>query len=59
MIIYDKELIDIEDVFENDEVVLMKSIYKAEHFSVEQLSAGVKDKNGDIVKIVNISERII
>lgn len=59
MIIYDKELIDIEDVFENDEVVLMKSIYKAKHFSVEQLSVGVKDKNGDVVKIVDISERII
>lgn len=59
MIIYDKELIDIEDVFENDEVLLMKSTYKAKHFSVELLSVGVKNENGDIVKIVDISEKII
>lgn len=59
MIIYDKELIDIEDVFENDEVLLMKSTYKAKHFTVEQLSVGVKDKTGDIVRIVDISEKII
>lgn len=59
MIIYDKELIDIEEIFENDEVVLMKSIYKSKYFKVEQLSVGVKDENGDIVKIVDISEKIL
>lgn len=59
MIIYDKKLIDVEDIFENDDVVLMKSTYKAAHFMVEQLSVGIKDSNGDISKIVDVSEKII
>lgn len=59
MIIYDEELIDTEDIFENNEVVLIKSIFKSKLFNTQKLAVGVKNKNGDIVKIVEISEKIL
>ena len=59
MIIYDEELIDTEDIFENDDVVLMKSTFKSKLFSTQKLAVGIKNENGDIVKIVEVSEKIL
>ena len=59
MVIYDEELIDTEDIFENDEVVLMKSTFKSKLFNTQKLAVGVKNENGDIVKIVEINEKIL
>ena len=59
MIIYDEELIDTEDIFENEEVVLMKSTFKSKFFSIQKLAVGVKNENGDIVKIIDVSEKIL
>ena len=46
------ELICIEDLFENDEYVLMKAIFITNNKSITKTSVGIKEKNGDIVKIV-------
>ncbi len=46
------ELIYIEDLFENDEYVLMKGIFIINNKSITKTSVGIKEKNGDIVKIV-------
>lgn len=59
MIIYDEELIDTEDIFENDDVVLMKSTFKSKLFITQKLAVGIKNENGDIVKIVEVSEKIV
>lgn len=50
------ELIQIEDVLENDEYVLIKAIYIAENQSYTEISVGIKDLNGDIVKIVCVDK---
>lgn len=50
------ELIQIEDVLENDEYVLIKAIYVAENQSFTEISVGIKDLNGDIVKIVCVDK---
>lgn len=50
------ELIQIEDVLENDEYVLIKAIYAAENQNFTEISVGIKDSNGDIVKIVCIDK---
>lgn len=50
------ELIQIEDVLENDEYVLIKAIYAAENQSFTEISVGIKDLNGDIVKIVCVDK---
>lgn len=56
MIIYDEELLDTEDIFENDEIVLMKSTFKSKFFIIQKLAVGVKNENGEIVEI---SEKIL
>lgn len=56
---YDAELIDTEDIYENDDVVLMKAMYKLQHFNLEVISAGVKDNNGDIVKIIELTQKAV
>lgn len=55
----DKELISIEDIFENDELVLMKAVYKKGVFKISVLSVGFKDETGDIVRIVDVEERYL
>lgn len=50
------ELIQIDDVLENDEYVLIKAIYIAENQSYTEISVGIKDPNGDIVKIVCVDK---
>ena len=59
MIVYDEELIGTEDIFENDEVVLIKSTFKSKLFNIQKLEAGIKDNDGDIVRIIEISEKIL
>lgn len=55
----DKELISIEDIFENDELVLMKAVYKKGVFKISVLSVGFKDESGDIIRIVDVEERYL
>lgn len=50
------ELIHIEDIFENNEYVLIKAIYIAENQSFTETSVGVKNRNGDIAKIVCVDK---
>lgn len=52
------ELIQIEDIFENDEYVLIKAIYIAENQSFTEISVGIKDPNGDIIRIVCVDKYI-
>lgn len=58
MILYDEELIDTEDLFEIDELVLMKATYKLKSFNIEKFAVGIKDEDGDIVNIIELTEKI-
>ena len=50
------ELIHIEDIFEDNEYVLIKAIYIAENQSFTETSVGIKNQNGDIVNIVCVDK---
>lgn len=54
-----KELISVEDIFENDELVLMKAIYMKGVFKISVLSLGFKDELGDIIRIKDVEERCL
>lgn len=54
-----EELISVEDIFENEEFVLMKAIYKSDCDKISRTSVGIKDKNGDIVKIIDVDEKYL
>lgn len=58
MVFYDYELEDCVDLFENDECVLTKYFFKAEHFYIEKLAVGIKAENGDIESIVFVNEKV-
>lgn len=51
------ELIDTEDIFENDEYVLIKATYKSKDVKTVITSVGIKDERGDIVRIIDIDEK--
>ncbi|MDE6469798.1 MAG: hypothetical protein K2L19_02100 [Eubacterium sp.] len=53
------ELLGVEDIFENDEFVLMKATYQRNSFRIAELSVGLKDYTGDIVRIVDVDTKIL
>lgn len=53
------ELISVEELYENDELILMKSTFDYGDFKVIQTDVGNKDDAGDIVKIVTVDSKII
>lgn len=57
---FEKEkLIGVEDIFENDELVLMKATYEPNYNQVVRTAVGIKDENGDIIRIVNVNEKFL
>lgn len=54
-----KEFVSIEDIFENDDYVLMKAVYKKNSFRISVLSLGIKDNSGDVVRIVDVDEKYL
>lgn len=57
MILFDGEFLDVDDIFENDEYVLTKATYKLKYFNMEVTSVGIKDENGDIVKLIEVDRK--
>lgn len=57
---YDEaDLISIEELFENDEVVLMNSIYDYGYCKIVNTDVGVKNEAGEIASIVTVNSKII
>ncbi len=54
-----EELVSVEDIFENDELVLMKATFKPSYDKIVRTSVGIKDETGDIVKIITVDEKIL
>ncbi len=52
---FKEELIKTEDIFENDDLVLIKATFIRNSETVIDTSVGIKDDAGDIVKIVTVS----
>ena len=57
--INNEELMDVEDIFENNELVLMKATFIRNSETVIETAAGIKDASGDIVRIITVSSKVI
>ena len=54
------ELINVEDLYENDEIIIMDSIFFNNNKLIENIEIGFKNKNGDIIGIKGrIESRIL
>ncbi len=53
---FEEELIKTEDVFENDELVVIKATFVRNSVTVIDTAVGIKDSSGDIVKIVTVKQ---
>lgn len=51
-----KLLIDTEDIFENDEFVIIKAYFVSDSRIETELSIGFKDCSGNIIDIVTIDK---
>lgn len=54
-----EELVSVEDIFENDELVLMKATFEPSYDKIVRTSVGIKDETGDIVKIITVDEKFL
>jgi hypothetical protein len=54
---FGEELFEMEDVSENEKLVLMEATFVPNCDKIVRTSVGVKDEAGDIVRIIEISEK--
>ncbi len=55
----DEELTGVEDIFENDELVLMKATFIRNSETVIETAVGIKDTVGDIVRIITVNKKVL
>ena len=55
----DEELTGVEDIFENDELVLMKATFIRNSETVVETAVGIKDTAGDIVRIITVNKKVL
>ena len=48
------ELINVEDLYENDKIIIMDSIFFNNNKLIENIEIGFKNKSGDIIDIKTI-----
>lgn len=48
------ELINVEDLYENDKIIIMDSIFFNSDKLIENIEIGFKNKSGDIISIKTI-----
>ena len=52
------KLSEVNDIFENDELVVMKVTFEVSGQKIVNTDIGIKDSTGDIIRIVTVSSRI-
>lgn len=48
------ELLNVNDIFENNELVLMKATFGNDYFNFVRTDVGLKNDDGDIVDIITV-----
>ncbi|MCM1114277.1 MAG: hypothetical protein NC397_02140 [Clostridium sp.] len=48
------ELVNVEDIYETKWIALMKSKFTASNKNITKFALGIKDKQGDIIKIITL-----
>lgn len=52
-----EELVSIENIFENNDYVLMQATYVPKPQKIIRTSVGIKDEKGDIIEIIDVDEK--
>lgn len=53
------ELIETNDLFENEDIVLINGIFKIDDLYIKRIDVGIKDTNGDIVDIITVKSAVV
>lgn len=53
------ELISTRDLFEDDDIVIIRRIGKVFNAKVEIIDVAIKDENGDITGIMEVKHKIL
>lgn len=57
--VMDFELISTEDLYEDDDVVVIRRTGKAFNAVVDNIDAAIKNEDGDITNIVELKSKIV
>lgn len=57
--VMDFELISTEDLYEDDDVVVIKRTGKAFNAAVDNIDVAIKNEDGDITNIVELKSKIV
>lgn len=57
--VMDFELISTEDLYEDDDVVVIKRTRKAFNAVVDNIDVAIKNEDGDITNIVELKSKIV
>ena len=53
------DLVSTEDLYEDDNLVLIKSIFRIFNSELEKIDVAIKDECGDIVKFITVKSRLL
>lgn len=52
-----ENLVSVTDLFEDEELVLMRAVFSGESCNIVEISVGFKDERGDIIRIVDVDRK--
>ena len=55
----DIEPLNVEELYENDEIILTKSLFENDGIRIINIDVGIKNKAGDIIRFVTVDAKII
>lgn len=51
------EIISVDEIFENEELVVMHTVCGDDYFKFVKTDIGIKDSSGDISKIITVNAK--
>lgn len=55
----DCELLKVEELFEDDDLILMRSKFNDSGINVQCTDVGIKDESGDIERVVTVDSKVL
>lgn len=53
------ELEKTEELFENDDIIILKSLFAYDDLSMRKTDIAVKDENGEIIDFITVKKEIL
>lgn len=55
----DCELLKVEELFEDDDLILMRSKFNDSGINIQCTDVGIKDESGDIERVVTVDSKVL